>query len=354
MNNTSFEYHYFIKDHLGNVRLVLSETSRHEPQVVQASSYYPFGMLFQNEQVQAAQGTDANRYLYNGKEIQKMPGGWYDYGARFYDAQLGRWHVVDPMAEKYTTQSPFAYCANSPVNLVDFNGMTYGESNIENAGAQFEDDGYKDLYGNYKWFDSETENIIQKEGKIWLHVSDDKNIYELAEAGILDDTPEQSDPGEINKGIDNLTTFEMWLDSPSENVGEGIGKGVLDILYSIANSPTILLTGKTLGGTVANSKEKIDAFVDTAPALISFGLTSTKEVVNLSKISNKGFSRYNKFVEKVPGVTATEGLPAGMKWQQRAGHLFQTNKINQKSLKSLDKARNALNVGNTTKKELEK
>jgi hypothetical protein len=232
--------------------------------------------------------------------------------------------------------------------------MTYGESNIENAGAQFEDDGYKDLYGNYKWFDSETENIIQKEGKIWLHVSDDKNIYELAEAGILDNTPEQSDPGEINKGIDNLTTFEMWLDSPSENVGEGIGKGVLDILYSIANSPTILLTGKTLGGTVANSKEKIDAFVDTAPALISFGLTSTKEVVNLSKISNKGFSRYNKFVEKVPGVTATEGLPAGMKWQQRAGHLFQTNKINQKSLKSLDKARNALNVGNTTKKELEK
>ncbi|RLD85167.1 MAG: hypothetical protein DRJ09_13230, partial [Bacteroidetes bacterium] len=94
-------FNYFIKDHLGNVRLVLSETSGHEPQVVQASSYYPFGMLFQNEQVRAAQGTDANRYLYNGKEIQKMPGGWYDYGARFYDAQLGRWHVLDNSAETY-------------------------------------------------------------------------------------------------------------------------------------------------------------------------------------------------------------------------------------------------------------
>ena len=160
--------------------------------------------------------------------------------------------------------------------------------------------------------------------------------------------------GEIKEGIDNLTTFEMWLDSPSESIGEGIGKGTLDILYSFINSPSILLTGRTLGGTVATPKQRTDAFVDTAPALISFGLTSTKEIYNLSKIYNKGFSRYNKFIEKVPGVKATEGLPSGMKWQQRAGKLYQINKVNQQGLKSLDKARNLLNVLGTSKNEFAK
>ncbi|NOY49659.1 MAG: RHS repeat-associated core domain-containing protein [Chlorobi bacterium] len=65
-----------------------------------------------------------NNYKYNGKELQTDFGlDWYDYGWRFYDPQLARFHTLDPLAEKYSFQSPFIYGANNPIRFIDFMGM---------------------------------------------------------------------------------------------------------------------------------------------------------------------------------------------------------------------------------------
>ena len=61
-------------------------------------------------------------YLYNGKELQEYTKN-YDYGYRQLDPQLGRWHVIDALAENYMSHSPYAYVMNNPINYYDVMGL---------------------------------------------------------------------------------------------------------------------------------------------------------------------------------------------------------------------------------------
>ena len=108
------KFHFYIKDHQGNVRVVADA----EGNVEEVNDYYPFGGLMSN-----ATGNDFQRYKYNGKELDRKAGlNWYDYGARFYDPGIGRFMTVDPQSEKLYHWNSYNYCIGNPVKLVDKDG----------------------------------------------------------------------------------------------------------------------------------------------------------------------------------------------------------------------------------------
>jgi len=118
----SFDYEYFIKDHLGNTRVTIQEKEG-LPLVMQENHYDPFGYTLAGQTYTDGSQTLKNDYLYNGKELQDELGlDWYDYGARFYDAVLGRWWAIDNKVEKYFSISPYVYAIDNPINVIDPDG----------------------------------------------------------------------------------------------------------------------------------------------------------------------------------------------------------------------------------------
>ena len=112
-------YYYYLKDHQGNNRVVFNGSGT----VMETNHYYPFGGTF-------ASSTNVQPYKYNGKELDSKNGlNWYDYGARHYDAAIGRWYGVDPLAEKYYGTSTYAYCLDNPVLQYDPDGCRVRPSN---------------------------------------------------------------------------------------------------------------------------------------------------------------------------------------------------------------------------------
>jgi len=122
--DTVFTRQYNLTDHLGNVRVTFDVHNNNMADVVQEDSYYPFGMTMNGLDYRTRDIDKKNLYLYNGKELQEDFGlEWYDYGARFYDAQLGRWHVPDPLAEQAYGWTPYRYAFNNPIKYIDPNGL---------------------------------------------------------------------------------------------------------------------------------------------------------------------------------------------------------------------------------------
>ena len=127
ISGTTPTYHYYLKDHLGNNRVVADASGT----VKQVTHYYPFGGFF-GESI----GSSYQTYKYNGKEFERLISeDWYDYGARHMDGM--RFTTIDPLAEKNYNISPYAYCGNNPVNAVDPDGCDW---------VQREYDGIKEFY----------------------------------------------------------------------------------------------------------------------------------------------------------------------------------------------------------------
>ena len=141
VSGTTPVYHYYLKDHLGNNRVVVKQDGT----VEQVNHYYPFGGLMAE-----STGGDIQRYKYNGKELDRMFGlDWYDYGARHYDGVRAQFTTFDPLAEKDYGTSPYAYCGNAPIIRVDRDGriwdtvidVAFVAYDLADAGVQYINNG---------------------------------------------------------------------------------------------------------------------------------------------------------------------------------------------------------------------
>ena len=121
-NSQNPTFHYYEKDHLGSVRMVVNENGTIE----QVNHYYPFGGVYGDLSYNA----ELQRNKYVGKEFDHIHGlDLYDHGARMYDAARLVWDRTEPLFSKYYSFGPYLYCGNNPVLCLDINGLDWYQEN---------------------------------------------------------------------------------------------------------------------------------------------------------------------------------------------------------------------------------
>ena len=162
-------------------------------QVVETNDYYPFGKRWDSS---SSVTSPNNRFRFNGKEDQAEFGTPYsDYGARQYSASTGRWPAMDPLAEKYYSYSPYAFCNNNPVNLVDLDGKDIYR--------------YDDKSGTFHLYqknDDKFDQIAQ------FKYNNDTEEYELktTRRGNIKVRMDNIEKGILSDGINLLTDSQVW------------------------------------------------------------------------------------------------------------------------------------------------
>jgi RHS repeat-associated protein len=217
-------------------------------------------------------GSVSNTFLYNGKEYDTNTG-YYQYGFRQYDAQIGRWWVVDAMSEKYYSHSPYAYCMNNPVGSYDVAGLytaqEFRQKNSEKFYKTWGSPGYYEGYNIFgmggmsfgSGFENDWSYLAGPEGSAWVKNSDTAPSPEnLSELGILshvnkDGTidiylrfylrKEYNENGEPVDGV-SLSTWGLFI---LEGQNAGIKEAIADELVSFfmnAGKPWIWNIAETI------------------------------------------------------------------------------------------------------------
>jgi RHS repeat-associated protein len=255
------KYEYALKDHLGNTRIMFSDKNGDgivqqsllpnstTNEITQENHYYAFGMNMESVWVNNTNVVD-NRYQYNGKELNEDFGlNWNDYGARFYDATLGRWNAVDPMAEKYYAFSSYVYVLNNPINLIDPNGMYSEDPKLDSRTDKDKEQSLRNTVSMLRSLENDynsTRSIndqIQKNLGRSSNDSDDKSDSK----GEKKDSKNEAEPDNQNKANDDDGLSANYEYGPKGNVTRAVATITNPITLGTATNASSVKWARAFG-----------------------------------------------------------------------------------------------------------
>ncbi|SMC75592.1 DUF6443 domain-containing protein [Pedobacter africanus] len=304
-NGGTYVYEYNLTDHLGNVRYTFNQhPSTYQLQQLQADNYYPFGK-------QRVASAGVNKYLYNGKELQNELG-QLDYGARFYDPEIGRWNVVDPLAEKFLSVNPYNYTDNNPVNNIDPNGMeTYYGEEAQGMFRQMQtqmasrppDEYYIDANGNRT-------KVSNKGGTVYdyYNFAAGTNDPLSGKTLVVSHSDEKTIP--VNGKVPNLQA-KKYLDAAA-SINSGLGNiaeaGEIVVSSSFSASSRVLSTSKVLGVL-----KNLGTATFVTEGVIEVGLGVTGNQTKGETMKNVGISTIAWGISSVASAGAGFVIGGGLK-----------------------------------------
>jgi len=188
--------------------------------IVQDNSYDPWGLNLVGIH---KDGNPDHKFQYNGKEKQTELGlNWMDYGARMYDAQLGRFNTIDPLADLSRRWSPYSYALNNPLRFIDLDGMYAGEAGTYKPGDKDFDEVLKHYGVGQNSQDSNDEQQEDGEGPQENALGSGVNKPSVGSLGSFDKA------NEANPSDDNSSD-----DEPTYTYNEQIGLTATELYFAI-------------------------------------------------------------------------------------------------------------------------
>ncbi|MCF6347025.1 MAG: RHS repeat-associated core domain-containing protein [Flavobacteriaceae bacterium] len=306
LSNGKYVYQY--KDHLGNVRLSYSDTDLDgtidpSTEIIEESNYYPFGLEHKGYN-NVVNGVENNYKTFQGKEHQKeLNLNWHDFGARQYDATLGRWMSPDPLSEEFSNWSPYTAMNDNPINFIDPTGLAaeWIPKVNENGSVSYiaeNGDSAKSLSDQYGIKQSDAEKITGTTGstkiKEGTKVTGEKvaSVIEGNDNGIL--KLDTTDKNTTNDDIVKQVVFAVR----NENVQENLGNAGVDGEFGSGNIYDYFTTSKSSKVTGAGAFYGFDT--GRRRTTLKIGDYSFSLAVGVSEQSNGRFSRFVGNHRQVP------------------------------------------------------